>query len=126
MYLQNKNNIFDLVWGTNKFGSTTYGDLFHLNEQQQSAYNFELANTDTLKNDFENAENAHKLLCKQNLVLPAFEQILKASDAFNMLDARKAIAVTSRQKYILKIRSMAHETAKIYKQTIDEDIENKD
>ena len=100
MYLQGVSSIYDLVWTTGPAGTVTYGDVFHQNEVEQSAFNFELADTEA----------------ECGLPMPAYEQVLKASHVFNLLDARHAISVTERQAYILRVRQIARATAEAYYQ----------
>ncbi|WP_273392492.1 glycine--tRNA ligase subunit alpha, partial [Actinobacillus porcinus] len=97
-------------------GKTTYGDVFHQNEVEQSTYNFEYANTDFLFYCFDQYEKeAQELLALEKpLPLPAYERILKAAHSFNLLDARKAISVTERQRYILRIRTLTKGVAEAY------------
>ncbi len=114
MYLQGKNNIFDIVWAKTPNGVVTYGDVFHQNEVEQSAYNFEHANTDNLFRYFNEYEAQCLHLLEQKLVLPAYEQVVKASHSFNLLDARSAISVTERQRYILRVRTLARAVAQAY------------
>ena len=114
MYLQGKNSIFDIVWARTPNGVVTYGDVFHQNEVEQSAYNFEHANTDSLFRHFDEHEAACQHLLGNKLVLPAYEQVVKASHAFNLLDARSAISVTERQRYILRVRTLARAVAQAY------------
>jgi len=92
----------------------TYGDVFHQNEVEQSTYNFEYADVDTLFREFDDAEKASQLLIEKSLPLPAYEQVMKASHAFNMLDARHAISVTERQRYILRVRALSKAVAQAY------------
>jgi len=114
MYLQGVESIYDLVWNTGPQGTVTYGDVFHQNEVEQSAYNFEHANTDTLFQQFDNFETESQRLIEANLPLPAYEQMLRASHTFNLLDARHAISVTERQRYILRIRTLSRAVAEAY------------
>ncbi len=114
LYLQNKNNVFDLVFADSKAGPVTYRDLYKQNEFEMSKYNFELADVDILFQHFQDYVHEANKLLDNKLVLPAYEQVMKASHAFNMLDARAAISVTERQNYILKIRQMAIKVAKLY------------
>jgi glycyl-tRNA synthetase alpha chain len=114
MYLQGKDSIFDIVWANTPNGVVTYGDVFHQNEVEQSAYNFEHANTDKLFEYFSECEAQCQHLIGQKLVLPAYEQVLKASHSFNLLDARSAISVTERQRYILRVRTLARLVAQAY------------
>ena len=104
MYIQNKNNVYDLDW--NNYG-VKYGDVFLQAEKEFSAYNFEHANTDSLLEQFNKVEQESKDLVDKNLCLPAYDQCLKASHLFNLLDARGVISVTERANYINKIRTLA-------------------
>jgi len=114
MYLQAKESLFDLIWTDGPLGTVTYGDVFHQNEVEQSTYNFEKANTDLLFKEFDNSESESQSLIENNLPLPAYEQVMKASHAFNLLDARHAISVTERQHYILRIRNLARSVAEAF------------
>jgi len=114
MYLQGVDSVFDLLWTNSAFGRVTYGDVFHQNEVEQSAYNFEQANTDMLFTQFDAAEQASRQLMEAALPLPAYEQVLRASHLFNLLDARHAISVTERQRYILRVRALARAVAEAY------------
>jgi len=114
MYIQGVESVFDLVWTHGPHGPVTYGDVFHQNEVEQSAYNFEHADVDFLFGYFDQCEKASNKLIELGLPLPAYEQVLKASHAFNLLDARHAISVTERQSYILKVRALSRVVAKAY------------
>ncbi|MDB9862260.1 glycine--tRNA ligase subunit alpha [Litorivicinus sp.] len=114
MYLQNVDSMYDLVWTRINEEVVTYGDVFSQNEQEMSAYNFEHANVDWLFQSFTEAENACEALLAEHLPLPAYEQVLKASHTFNLLDARHAISVTERQRFILKVRNLSRQVAKKY------------
>ncbi len=115
MYLQEKDSIYDLVWTRNPNGDVvTYGDVFHQNEVEMSAYNFTHANTDFLFESFDVYENEANKLIEEKLPLPAYELVVKASHAFNLLDARQAISVTERQRYILRVRQLARAVAQAY------------
>jgi glycyl-tRNA synthetase alpha subunit len=92
----------------------TYRDVFHQNEVEQSAYNFEHADVAMLFRHFEDHEKACKELLAAKLALPAYEQMLKTSHTFNLLDARRAISVTERQRYILRVRALAGAVAQAY------------
>ena len=116
MYLQGVESVFDLVWTRGPDGPVTYGDVFHQNEVEQSAYNFEHADVDFLFRLFDQCERDAGRLIEANLPLPAYEQVLKASHAFNLLDARSAISVTERQRYILRVRALARAVAEAYYQ----------
>jgi len=114
MYLQNVASVYDLVWTDGPFGRITYGDVFHQNEVEMSRYNFELADTSDLFALFDQHEKSCNELLEKGLPLPAYEQVLKASHTFNLLDARHAISVTERQRFILRVRSLAQGVAKSY------------
>lgn len=114
MYLQGVDSIYDLVWTEGPEGKVTYGDVFHQNEVEQSTYNFEYANVDVMFRTFDECETACQMLIEKNLPLPAYEQVMKASHAFNLLDARHAISVTERQRYILRVRTLAKAVAQAY------------
>ena len=114
MYLQGVESVFDLVWTHGPQGPVTYGDVFHQNEVEQSAYNFEHADVDFLFGLFDQCEKDSGKLIELGLPLPAYEQVLKASHAFNLLDARHAISVTERQRYILRVRTLARAVAEAY------------
>ncbi len=115
MYLQGVDNIFDIVWSQNGDKKTTYRDIHLLSEQQFSKYNFEVASVDMLSKHFEDAVDECKRSLKHDIPLPAYDQCMIASHIFNILDARKAISVTQRQGYILKIRELSTACAKLYK-----------
>jgi len=117
MYLQGKDNIFDLIWTENENGSVSYGDVYHQNEIEMSTYNFENANVKKLFNQFNMYEEESLSLIDKNLPLPAYEFVLKASHTFNLLDARRAISVTERQRYILRVRTLAKSVAQSYFQS---------
>jgi glycyl-tRNA synthetase alpha chain len=114
MYLQGVDNLYDLVWSRGPQGIVTYGDIFHQNEVEQSTYNFELADVDALFHWFDVCEAQCQLLVEKKLPLPAYEQVMKASHAFNLLDARHAISVTERQRFILRVRSLSRAVAEAY------------
>jgi glycyl-tRNA synthetase alpha chain len=114
MYLQRVESIFDIVWTDAPQGRVTYRDVFHQNEFEQSRYNFEFANTTVLLQRFDEHEKAANELLEARLPLPAYEQVLKASHTFNLLDARRAISVTERQRYILRVRKLASGVARSY------------
>ncbi len=116
MYLQGVDNIFDIVWNENEHGKTTYKDIHMESEIQFSKYNFEVANTDMLFRHFDEAFEECKVCLEKGLPLPAYDQCMLASHAFNTLDARKAISVTSRQNYILKVRELSLGCAAMYKE----------
>jgi glycyl-tRNA synthetase alpha chain len=114
MYLQGVESIYDILWSEGVDGPITYGDVFQQNEVEQSAYNFEHADVATLLRHFEDHERACRSLLEAQLALPAYEQVLKASHTFNLLDARRAISVTERQRYILRVRTLASGVARVY------------
>jgi len=114
MYLQGVESIYDIRWSEGPGGAVSYGDVFHQNEVEQSTYNFELADVSTLLRHFEDHERACRALLEAKLPLPAYEQVLKASHTFNLLDARRAISVTERQRYILRVRTLASAVARAY------------
>jgi glycyl-tRNA synthetase alpha chain len=118
MYLQNKENVFDLVWtewmenGVRR--TLTYGDVYHQNEVEQSTYNFEHSNAPKLFELFTFFEGEAKRLLDAKLPLPGYEMILKAAHTFNLLDARGAISVTERAAYIGRIRTLSRLVAQAY------------
>ena len=114
MYLQNVDNVFDLVWTTGPNGIVTYRDVYHQNEVEQSTYNFEHADVAELFYRFDACEKEALKLVEVGLPLPAYEQVCKASHSFNMLDARRAISVTERQRYILRVRTLSRAVAEAY------------
>lgn len=120
MYVQGVDSIYDLVWADGPLGKVTYGDVFLQNEQEQSAYNFEHADVDFLLAAFDQCEKDSQALIEKKLPLPAYEQVMKASHAFNLLDARHAISVTERQRYILRVRTLAKGCAEVYYQVREE------
>ncbi len=115
MYIQGKESLFDLAWAQDGLGRTlTYRDVFHQNEVEQSAYNFEHSDVDFLLLAFAAHEKQSKHLMTQQLALPAYEQLLKCGHSFNLLDARGAISVTERAAYIGRIRNLARAVAQSY------------
>ena len=114
MYLQNKDSIYDLVWADGPSGQVTYGDVFHQNEVEMSRYNFEEADVEQLFGYFDHCEKEALRLVEKNLPLPAYEMVMKASHTFNLLDARHAISVTERQRFILRVRTLARAVAQAY------------
>jgi len=114
MYLQGVASVYDLTWTDGPLGRVTYGDVFHQNEVEMSRYNFEAADTGVLVPRFDAAERACRGLIEAGLTLPAYEQVLEASHTFNLLDARRAISVSERQRYILRVREMARSVAQAY------------
>lgn len=116
MFLQNVDNIFDLQW----VGDFTYGDVYHQNEVEQSKYNFEIADTAMLFKLFEMYETEAQRALEHNLVLPAYDCVLKCSHTFNLLDARGAISVTERTSYIARVRHLARLCAGAYLKSREE------
>ena len=110
LYIQGVDSVFDLKWNDN----FSYGDIYHQNEVEQSAYNFKHANVDVLRPQFDNCEAACTQLLAEKLPLPAYEQVLKASHTFNLLDARGAISVTERARYIGRVRTLSKGVAQSY------------
>ncbi len=113
MYLQGVNSVFDLIW-VDGVNPVTYGDVLHQNEVEQSRYNFEIADTNVLFKQFDEAQAMSDKLIKQALPYPAYEQIIKASHLFNLLDARHSISVTDRARFIRRVRSMSQKVAQAY------------
>ncbi len=114
MYLQGVESVFDLVWTDGPNGPVTYREVFHQNEVEQSAYNFEHADTASLFAWFDTCEAQARTLVEAGLPLPAYDQVLKASHTFNLLDARQAISVTERQRFILRVRDISRLVAEAY------------
>lgn len=114
MYLQSVSSVYDLVWSEGPNGIVTYGDVFHQNEVEMSAYNFNHADVDSLFANFDGYERESVRMIEAGLPLPAYELVLKASHTFNLLDARKAISVTERQRFILRVRTLARAVAQAY------------
>jgi glycyl-tRNA synthetase alpha chain len=114
MYLQGVDSLYDLVWANGPQGPVSYRDVFHQNEVEMSRYNFEEADVAWLFSCFEKHESECQRLIERELPLPAYEQVLKASHTFNLLDARQAISVTERQRYILRVRTLARAVAQSY------------
>ena len=108
MYIQGVENVYDLDWnGVKGEGAISYGDVFHQAEREFSAYNLEYANTDILLRHFADSEEECLALLDKNLTLPAYDQCIKASHVFNLLDARGVISVTERAAYIARVRTLA-------------------
>jgi len=110
MFIQKKESVFDLEW----VEGYTYGDVHKQDEVQFSTYNFKVADTAMLFQIFEMYEKECQRLIKEDLVLPAYDYVLKCSHAFNMLDARGAIGVTQRTGYIARVRNLARQCAESY------------
>jgi glycyl-tRNA synthetase alpha chain len=114
MYLQGVSSVYDLVWSDGPMGKVTYGDVFLQNEVEMSEYNFDHAHVESLFATFDTCERESAKMIEAGLPLPAYELVLKASHTFNLLDARKAISVTERQRFILRVRKLAQAVAKAY------------
>ncbi len=114
MYLQNVDRMFDLVWGEGPQGKIMYGEIYRQNEIEMSAFNFEYANVDALFTHFDFYEQECQKLVESELAIPAYEMVLKASHTFNLLDARHAISVTERQRFILRVRKLSFAVAQAY------------
>ncbi len=114
MYLQGVDSIYDLVWAEGPAGIVTYGDVFHQNEVEMSRYNFEEADVAHLFSLFDHCEQEALRLVDRGLPLPAYEMVMKASHTFNLLDARHAVSVTERQRFILRVRTLARAVARAY------------
>lgn len=114
MYLQGVDSVYDLVWTEGPNGVVTYGDVFLQQEVEMSTYNFDYADTEFLFYSFDVYERESAKLIEAGLPLPAYEQVLKASHTFNLLDARHAISVTERQRYILRVRTLSRAVAQSY------------
>jgi glycyl-tRNA synthetase alpha chain len=109
MFLQDKSSAFDLVWAP----GVTWGDVYRESERQWSAYNFEQAPVETLMRRFTEYEDECRALIGHALPIPAYDQVLKASHTFNLLDARGAISVTERAAYIGRVRNLARAVAEL-------------
>lgn len=114
MYLQGVDSVYDLVWTDGPFGKVTYGDVFLQNEIEMSTFNFEQANAEAMFEQFDLFERESNRLIEAKLPLPAYEYVLKASHTFNLLDSRGAISVTERQRFILRVRTLARNVAQAY------------
>lgn len=114
MYIQGVDSIYDLIWARRSDSVVTYGDVYHQNEVEMSHYNFHEAPVDQLLSQFDHYEMEAKRLVEKSLPLPAYEMVMKASHTFNLLDARHAISVTERQRYILRVRGIARLVAQEY------------
>ena len=114
MYLQGVDSLFDLTWTEGPHGPVTYRDVFHQSERELCAYNFEHADVDALFAQFDVCERECDRLVTHGLAYPAYEQVLTASHTFNLLDARHAISVTERQRFILRVRTLARAVAECY------------
>ena len=110
MFLQDKKSAFELDWAP----GVTWGDVYRESERQWSAYNFELAPVDVLTRRFGEHEDECRVLLERRLPLPAYDQVLKASHTFNLIDARGALSATERAAYIGRVRNLAREVAQVY------------
>lgn len=117
MHVLGVDSVYDLPWTKHGHHVITYGDIFLQNEREQSAYNFEHANTEMLFRHFDDYEQQAKMLLDKQLPLPAYEMVVKASHVFNLLDARHAISVTERQRFILRVRQLSRGVAQAYYET---------
>jgi glycyl-tRNA synthetase alpha chain len=116
MFLQNKRSAFELEWAP----GVSWGDVYRENERQWSVYNFEEAPVDVLERRFGEHEEECRRLVDHRLPLPAYDQVLKCSHAFNLLDARGAISVTERASYIGRVRNLARRVAELYVESLAE------
>ncbi|QJC29367.1 glycine--tRNA ligase subunit alpha [Enterobacteriaceae endosymbiont of Plateumaris pusilla] len=116
MHIQQVEDIFNLVWSQNKNNLVTYGDILKQNELEQSDYNFNYANIEFLINCFQHYEKEVTFLLnlKNPLIFPAYDKVLKASHCFNLLESRRFLSNTERQRYILKLRNMTKLVVKKY------------
>ena len=114
MLLQDVDSILDIIWSDAGDKPVTYGDIFLQNEKEFSEYNFDHADMDQLLTEFEFYESQAQRYVEKSLPLVAYEMVMKASHTFNLLDARQAVSVTERQRYILRVRKVAHAVAKNY------------
>ncbi len=110
MYLQQKDSVYDLMWNE----KVTYGQIYHQNEVEQSKFNFEHSNQEMLLRHFDDYESQAKALCDEGLLWPAYDFTMKCSHTFNLLDARDAISITERMGYILRVRALASNVARLY------------
>lgn len=114
LYLQGVEDFQELIWSDSGGETVTYADVHHQYEVEMSAFNFDEADVDALFQHFDFYETETRRLLKKNLPLPAYEYVMKASHTFNLLDARHAISVTERQRYILRVRALARAVAAAY------------
>lgn len=121
LFVQEKNSVFDIVWQGSGPTAVTYADIYKTFEIEHCHYNFTVATTDRLFRLFDEYEKESRHCATQQLAFPAYEYCLKCSHTFNLLDARRALSVTERTAYILRIRSLAHHCARVYLK-IDEDV----
>lgn len=121
MYLQNVDNVYDIVWNEFNGEKITYHDVHKQTEYEFSKYNFEISDVQILNSQFENAYKECKNALEAKLALPAYDYCMLAAHTFNLLDARGAISVTQRQDFMLKIRELSKNCALIYKENLNED-----
>lgn len=114
MHLQGVDSVYDLLWAEFEGKSVRYGDIYHQNEVEMSAYNFDHADTAALFEWFDRCEIETNRLIQLNLSLPAYEQMIRASHTFNLIDARRALSVTERQRYMLRVRALSRNVAEAY------------
>ena len=117
MYIQGIDNVYDLAWDSH---GTKYGEVFLQNEKEQSVYNFEKSTPLVLINNFKELEKLNSKLVQDKLVLPAYEQCIKASHIFNLIDASGVIGVNERADYISRVRAMVKSCADLYINNLDE------
>ncbi|MBX1886414.1 glycine--tRNA ligase subunit alpha [Campylobacter peloridis] len=120
MYLQDVDNVYDIVWSEFNGEKISYKDVHKQGEFEFSKYNFEISDVKTLNTQFENAYNECKNILKEGLALPAYDYCMLAAHTFNLLDARGAISVAQRQEFMLKIRELSKNCALVYKESLDE------
>lgn len=120
MYLQNVENVYDIIWSEFQGKKITYGDVHKQSEYEFSKYNFEVSDVEFLNQQFENAYKECKNILEQGLALPAYDYCMLVAHTFNLLDARGAISVAQRQDYMLKIRELSKNCAQVYKKTLNE------
>lgn len=121
MYLQNVDNVYDIIWNEFNGEKITYHDVYKQTEYEFSKYNFEISDVQILNSQFENAYKECKNALEAKLALPAYDYCMLAAHTFNLLDARGAISVTQRQDFMLKIRELSKNCALIYKENLNED-----
>lgn len=114
LYLQGVEDFQQLIWSKSESSTVTYADVFHQYEVEMSAYNFDYSNVEALFAQFDFCEQETTRLLAASLPLPAYEFVMKASHAFNLLDARQAISVTERQRFILRVRTLSRAVAEAY------------
>jgi glycyl-tRNA synthetase alpha chain len=118
MYLQGVDNVYETMWNKN----VKYNEIYKENERQFSIYNFEIADTEMLKNLYYTYKREFQSLITKGLYLPGYDYLAKSAHVFNLLDARNAIGVNERHQYILDIRNMAKSCAKLYIESLEEEV----